>query len=194
MSSAGPAREPARRNRWPRRWRWIALAGLLGLTGVFGVGFAEGFGHDPSVVRSVLLDRPAPPLYGRTLDGAAFDRAVEHGKVLLVNVWASWCPACRAEQAVLDAAQRQLGPLGLQIIGIDMSDTVANARAFLRATGGVLYPNIEDPNAQLAISWGTFGVPETYLVDRTGTIRAKAVGAITVGWIDQHVTPMLSPH
>ena len=188
---SGPAPGPAPRRLWQRLWRWLALTVVAGLAALIVVAFVGGFGRDPSVVTSALLNRPAPPLAGRTLAGPPFSPATVRGKVLLVNIWASWCPACRAEQRLLDSVQRQLGPAGLQLVGIDMSDTVAAARAFLSQTGGQLYPQIEDPSAHLAVSWGTFGVPETYLVDRAGIIRVKATGALTPGWVRQYVLPVL---
>lgn len=181
------ARRPQRRRR--------AVGALVVATLAAGVAvmFSVGFGRDPSVVRSVLLNKPAPPLHGTTLDGGRLDIRDYRGKILLVNVWASWCKACRAEHPVLAATQRTYAGDGLQIVGIDMSDTVADARRFLTEMGGETYPSVRDPNAQIAITWGTFAVPETYLVDPTGTIREKAVGAVTPDWINAHVVPLLGP-
>jgi cytochrome c biogenesis protein CcmG/thiol:disulfide interchange protein DsbE len=91
----------------------------------------------------------------------------------------------------LAATQRAYRARGLQIIGIDMSDSLADARKFLADMGGEAYPSVRDPNAQIAVSWGTFGVPETYVVDRTGMIREKAVGAVTPAWVSGHVSPLI---
>lgn len=176
-----------------RRRRIIGAAVLVGLVALAAVVFSVGFGRDPAVVRSVLIDKPAPPLSGTTLDGAPLDLRDYRGKVVMVNVWASWCAACREEHPVLTAAQRGLADRGLQIIGVDMSDTVADAQKFLTEMGGAAYPSVQDPNAQIAIAWGTFGVPETYVLDRAGMIREKAVGAVTPDWIDAHVVPLLAP-
>ena len=181
---------PAPRRRWRRLVGAAALAAVAALAGVI---LSVGFGRDPSVVRSVLLNKPAPPLHGVTLAGGTLDLSSYRGKVVLVNVWASWCAACRAEHPVLVAAQRAYTARGLQIVGIDMSDKLTDARRFLTTMGGVNYPSVRDPNAQIAIAWGTFGVPETYVVDRTGRIREKAVGPITTAWINNHVVPLLEP-
>lgn len=186
-SSAGSTVSRPRR----ARRRLLGAALLAALAAIAGIVLGAGFGRDPSVVRSVLIDRPAPPLHGATLDGAPLDLRSYRGKTVLVNVWASWCAACRAEHPVLAAAQRAYASRGLQIIGIDMSDKPADARRFLTEMGGANYPSVTDPNAQIAISWGTFGVPETYLLDATGTIREKAVGAVTTSWVDAHVVPLL---
>lgn len=182
---------PAGNSRRPRR-RLIGVAALTALATLAAVIFSVGFGRDPSVVRSVLIDKPAPPLVGTTLDGAPLDLRGYRGKVVMVNVWASWCPACRAEHPVLAAAQRTFADRGLQIIGVDMSDKLADAKKFLTEMGGQAYPSVQDPNAQIAIRWGTFGVPETYVLDRTGIIREKAVGAVTPAWIDANVVPLLT--
>lgn len=184
-----PTAEPPARRR--RRGRRVAAAvGLALLATLAGLVFSVGFGRDPSVVRSVLIDKPAPPLRGRTLTGAPLDLRSYRGDVVLVNVWASWCAACRAEQAVLNAAAAVYRADGLRVVGIDMDDTLLDARAFVREYR-VGYPSEWDPQAQAAIAWGTFGVPETYVVDRAGTIRQKAVGALTPGWIRQHVLLLL---
>lgn len=188
-TTTGAPPAPPRRRRLRRRI--IGAAVLAALAALAAVIFSVGFGRDPSVVRSVLIDKPAPPLVGTTLDGAPLNLADYRGKVVMVNIWASWCVACRQEHPVLAAAQRGLADRGLQIIGVDMSDKVADAKRFLAEMGGAAYPSVQDPNAQIAIAWGTFGVPETYVIDRSGTIREKAVGAVTPDWIDAHVLPLL---
>lgn len=182
------AQAPPRRG---RRRRLLWCAALAAVTAAIAVVLGVGFGRDPSVVRSVLINKPAPPLYGTTLDGAAIDLRTYRGKLVLVNVWASWCAACRTEHPVLAATQSAYAEDGLQIIGIDMSDRLSDARQFLTEMGGASYPSVADPNAQLAISWGTFGVPETYVVDRSGIIREKAVGAVTTAWVNAQVVPLL---
>ncbi|MHB2024861.1 MAG: TlpA family protein disulfide reductase, partial [Mycobacteriales bacterium] len=104
------------------RRRLLLAAALAAITAVVAFTFGSGLGHNPQVVRSVLIDRRAPALSGRTLSGGSLGPAQLAGKVLLVTVWASWCPSCRAEQPILDAAQQRWGPAGLQVVGIDMSD------------------------------------------------------------------------
>lgn len=183
---------PAGNSRPRRRRRLVGTAVLAALAALAAVVFSVGFGRDPSVVRAMLIDKPAPPLSGITLDGAPLNLRDYRGKVVLVNIWASWCIACRAEHPVLAAAQRGLAGRGLQIIGVDMSDKLADAKSFLTEMGGEAYPSVRDPNAQIAVSWGTFGVPETYVVDRTGIIREKTVGAVTPDWIGAHVLPLLT--
>jgi len=178
---------PARRSR--RRWLWVTLLALGAVT-VLTV-LSAGFGRDPSVVDSVLLDGPAPLLAGPTLDGGSFDLADYRGKVVLVNVWASWCAPCRDEYPLLEAAQRELSPAGLQVVGIDTQDSTRAAQRFLDEMGGENFPNVLDPDGRKTIDWGAFGVPETYLVDRDGTLVAKQVCQLSAEWIATTVVPLL---
>lgn len=181
-----PSGSPPRRR---RRWPWLALAAAAGVavTAVLGTGF----GRDPSVVESVLLDKPAPPLAGPTLDGGRFDLADHRGRVVVINVWASWCEPCRREYPLLEQAARELGPRGVQLVGIDTQDTVEDAKAFLEEMGGENFPNVLDPDSRVALEWGVFGVPETFVVDRNGWLRAKHIGELPPGWIDAAVLPLL---
>ena len=174
-----------------RRWLWVLLVIMLAATAV--AVLSVGFGRDPSVVDSVLLDRPAPPLAGRTLDGDTLDLADYRGEVVLVNVWASWCAPCRREYPVLEQASRELEPYGLQVIGINTQDTNEDASAFLAELGGANFPSVVDPDGRIAVEWGTFGVPETFVVDRDGRLRSKVVGAVSSDWIVANVVPLLDP-
>jgi cytochrome c biogenesis protein CcmG/thiol:disulfide interchange protein DsbE len=175
----------------PSGRRLLGVGTVVALALLAAVMLGVGLSRDPSVVPSVLLDKPAPSLRGATLDGRTLDLRSYRDKVVLVNMWASWCTACRGEHPVLVATQRAYAGLGLQIIGVDMRDTLDGAREFL-ATMGAYYPTVRDPTAQIAIAWGTFGIPETYVVDRTGKIREKGVGPVTTAWVDAHVVPLLA--
>jgi cytochrome c biogenesis protein CcmG/thiol:disulfide interchange protein DsbE len=186
--SQAPTAEPARRR---RSLRWALMLVLVVIAVVVAVVLSAGFGRDPTVVQSVLLDRPAPPLAGATLGGGRFDIGDHRGEVVLVNVWASWCGPCRDEYPVLEAADRQLGPRGLAVVGINTQDSETAAQAFLDELGGQNFPSVLDPDGRIAVEWGTFGVPETFVVDRDGRLRAKMVGPVTRQWINGNVVPLL---
>lgn len=173
----------------PRRWPWLLAVAVAAV--LVTVVLSAGFGRDPTVVESVLLDRPAPPLAGPTLDGGSFDLADYRGQVVIVNVWASWCVPCRREYPVLEQASRELGPHGVQVVGINTQDTAADAKAFLGDRGGENFPSVLDPDGRMAVEWGTFGVPETFVVDRDGRLRAKVVGQVTTDWIATDVVPLI---
>lgn len=178
---------PAEKRR--RRWPW--LVALVVFTVAVVVVLASGFGRDPSVVDTVLMDQPAPPLSGTTLEGDEFDLAEYAQQVVVVNVWASWCVPCRREHPVLLDAARVLEPYGVQFVGINTQDTVEDARAFLDELGALPYPSVLDPDGRWAVEWGTFGVPETFVIDAEGRIRAKRIGELSEGWIVEAVEPLL---
>lgn len=183
------ALDPGRR---PRMWRWgvLALAAVVVATVVTVLG--TGIGRDPSIVSSRLVGRSAPPLAGPTLDGRGFDLAEQRGSVVLVNVWASWCGPCREEHPLLVEASRDLASRGLVVVGVNTKDNAADARAFLREMGGAPYRSVDDREGRHAVEWATFGVPETFVVDRRGIVRAHIAGGVSAQWIDQNVVPLLA--
>ncbi len=171
--------------------RWVVLAAaVLGIAAVVSV-LSDGFGRDPSVVPSNFVAEPAPDLVGPTLDGGSYDLDDHRSEVVLVNVWASWCGPCRTEYPVLAAAAEGLRSRGLTVVGINTQDLSGKAEEFLRDMGGEVYPSVIDEDGRHAVEWGTFGVPETFVIDGTGTVRARQVGEVTPAWIDQHVVPLL---
>ena len=174
-----------------RRGRGLKLLVLVVVAAGAVVTLSIGFGRDPSVVESVLLDEPAPPLSGATLDGGSFDLADHRGQVVVVNVWASWCAPCRREYPLLEQASARLPADGVQFVGINTQDTVEDAQAFLDEMGGSHYPNVLDPQGRWAVEWGTFGVPETFVVDQQGRLRTKHIGELAPGWIEAAVAPLL---
>lgn len=160
----------------------VALAGG-------GAAAVTGRGGAPAGI----VGSPAPVLRGSDLTAAPFDLADLRGQVVLVTVWASWCAPCRQELPVLAAAAHDLAPRGLRVIGIDFRDRAGPARRLLRASGAQQLRCVRDPDGRLAVQWGVFGVPETFLVDRAGRVRARRVGAVDQAWLHTRVEPVLTP-
>jgi cytochrome c biogenesis protein CcmG, thiol:disulfide interchange protein DsbE len=141
-------------------------------------------GGDPSRIPSALIGHPAPQtalpqLDGLVADGApvpGLDPAALKGRVSIVNVWASWCVPCHDEAPLLI---RLGGDKRLQVIGINYKDTTENARRFLGRYGNPFGIVGVDGNGRASIEWGVYGVPETFIVGRDGTIIYKLVGPIT---------------
>ena len=120
-----------------------------------------------------------PPLDGLASNGAAIpglDSTVFKGKVSLVNVWASWCVPCRDEAPLLTELGRDSR---LQLVGINYKDSTENARRFLGRYGNPFRIVGVDANGRASIEWGVYGVPETFIVGREGTIVYKLVGPVT---------------
>ena len=175
---------PATSNETPRSSRWLMALPLVvfaALAAIFWFRLGSG---DPSQIPSALIGRPAPqtplpPLEGLTNNGAAIpglDPATFKGKVSVVNVWASWCVPCHDEAPLLTELGRDNR---LQIVGINYKDSADNARRFLGRYGNPFRIVGVDANGRASIEWGVYGVPETFIVGREGTIVYKLVGPVT---------------
>jgi cytochrome c biogenesis protein CcmG/thiol:disulfide interchange protein DsbE len=152
---------------------------------------AYGFTVDPRSIPSPLVGRPAAPFALTAFDGAPVRLADLHGKVVVVNFWASWCnPACYEEAPVLERAWRTYRERGVVIVGVDIQDTEEAARKFIRDFG-LTFPNAPDPGGKVSVDYGVYGVPETFFVARDGAIRAKHVGAVTDAVIREKLEPLL---
>jgi cytochrome c biogenesis protein CcmG/thiol:disulfide interchange protein DsbE len=176
---------PPRRRR--RGWGVVLLVVVVAAAGVVLAGRLGG----PDTQPAVLVGHPAPPLQGTTLDGQPFDLTAWRGQVVLVNVWGSWCTPCRQETPLLATAYSSLHAQGLQVVGVDVRDPAGDARSFLGRYPAASWPSVADPDGRHAVDWGTYALPESYLVDRSGAIVAKSTGPLTAGWIDTHVVPQL---
>jgi len=167
-----PARAP--RARWARRLAIAAVAAVVVTGGVLGARF----GSDPTLVASPLLGKPAPRATLRLLDGRGqVSLEALRGQVVVVNFWASWCAPCRAEHPDLVAAAAAYRGAGVRFVGVVYQDTPQAARRFLEELGrGRDYLYVTDPGSRAAIDFGVFGIPETFFIDRRGTVVAKITG------------------
>jgi len=183
MSKPSTPTAPAPRRSFLMALPLIAFAGLAAL---FWLRLGSG---DPSRIPSALIGHPAPqtslpPLTGLLSDGTqvpGLDPAIFKGKVSVVNVWASWCVPCHDEAPLLTGLAKDQR---LQLVGINYKDAPDNARRFLGRYGNPFGVVGVDANGRAAIEWGVYGVPETFVVGREGTIVYKLVGPITPDNID----------
>mgnify|MGYP001819211428 FL=1 len=162
----------------------------LGIFLVLVIFFAVGLQLDPREVPSPLIDKPAP----------AFDVVQLHepdkrigadqlrGQVWLLNVWASWCVACRSEHPHLVALARQnLVP----IYGLNDQDERADALRGLQQFGDPYTVSAHDLDGRVGLNYGVYGVPETFLIDKEGVIRYKHIGPVDPDVINNTIMPMV---
>ena len=180
---------PETSGRSQQRRSWLMALPLLAfgsLAAIFWFRLGDG---DPSKIPSALIGHPAPqtplpPLPGLANGGTdvpGLDPAMFKGKVSVVNVWASWCVPCHDEAPLLTELGKDKR---LQMVGINYKDTPENARRFLGRYGNPFGIVGVDGNGRAAIEWGVYGVPETFIVGRNGTIVYKMVGPVTPENID----------
>lgn len=177
-------------------WGVKAFVGCL-LVAALGLVLAAGLGrHDAQPDSSLPItqqpDQPAPTLTGTTLTGAHFDLATLRGKVVVLNVMASWCAPCRAELPVLADAKSRFSGTGVEFVGIAMRDDPADARQLLTDTGTGSMTVLLDPDGVGAVDLGVRGVPETFVVDKAGSVRLHAFGPVTDAWFDHWLSPLVT--
>jgi cytochrome c biogenesis protein CcmG/thiol:disulfide interchange protein DsbE len=151
----------------------------------------QGLGRDPRAIPSALIDRPAPAVVARSMDGETVSLAAYRGRPVILNFWASWCFECIEEHRVLTEAHERYGD-GLVIVGVLYQDTVADARGFLARYGDGGWPNLLDADGRLAIDYGVTGVPESFFIDAAGVVRYKQYGAVTPAVLDEQLPPLLA--
>jgi cytochrome c biogenesis protein CcmG/thiol:disulfide interchange protein DsbE len=164
----------------------IPLAAFVVLSGFL----LKGLWLDPHQVPSPLIDKPAPQFHLTQVSDPdkSLSRDEMLGKVWLLNVWASWCVSCREEHPVLvDFAKSGIVP----IYGLDYKDTRDEALKWLGQLGNPYQASLFDQDGRVGIDYGVYGVPETYVIDKTGTIRYKQIGPITPEILHEKIVPLV---
>ena len=180
---AGAAEPAAPRRLWPFLVPIAIFAGI-------GVLLYLGLFRDPSLVPSPLIGKPVPefalgPVQGRTLGLSSEDLREE---VTLVNVFASWCVACRDEHPLFLALERE-GVIPIH--GLNYKDAPPDAAAWLDALGDPYTRIGADLDGRVGLDWGVYGVPETFVVDRNGRIAYKHIGPVTPRVLGEIILPLV---
>jgi cytochrome c biogenesis protein CcmG/thiol:disulfide interchange protein DsbE len=170
----------------------VAALALLALL-VFGVA---GQGTDNSIDAAIAHGRrpPTPSATSalpRLTQPGATRLADLRGKVVVVNVFASWCGPCKAEAAVLEQAERRIAGRNATILGVTYLDNSSDSEKFVRAQH-ITYPVVRDVSGSFVRSFGTTGVPETFVIDRQGRVAAARRYQVDSRWLDRVLPPVLS--
>jgi cytochrome c biogenesis protein CcmG, thiol:disulfide interchange protein DsbE len=186
MAGSSPVKAIGKSNLM-RRWLYVLPVVVFGL---MAAAFYRGLRIDSNVLPSALINEEAPqfdlpPLPGHDKGLSAADLK---GQVSLVNMFASWCAPCRVEHPVLVALAKTKR---VPIYGVDYKDAGDAALAWLAELGDP-YARIGADSGQVGIEWGVYGVPETYVIDKTGHIRYKHVGPMSADDINNTILPLVA--
>ncbi len=168
----------------------LYAAPLVGFVGL-AIAFGWGLTRNPQELPSALIGKPVPtfnlpPVQGRKLGLSSSDLK---GEVSLVNVFASWCVACRAEHPLfMQLAANKVVP----IHGINYKDAPQDAADWLDNLGDPYTRTGADRNGRVAIDWGVTGVPETFVVDAAGIVTYKQVGPVTQQALEESILPLIA--
>jgi cytochrome c biogenesis protein CcmG/thiol:disulfide interchange protein DsbE len=162
----------------------------LGIFGALVALLFVGLSLNPREVPSPLIDKPAPAFTLPQLQDAGKNLSRQDllGKVYLLNVWASWCVSCRDEQPVLTEFARGKQ---VELYGLNYKDQRADAQRWLQMFGNPYIASAFDADGRVGIDWGVYGVPETFVVDRSGVIRYKHIGPVTQNDLDTKIMPVV---
>ena len=158
----------------------LAVGGALLAVRVFsnGSGVPSGAVIEDFVSTPVAEKRPAPSFDLPSLTGSGrVSLAGYRGRIVVLNVWASWCGPCRAEAPELESVAKE--DRDVVVVGVDHEDARGDAVDFRRRFG-LTYPMAFDPRGSVAAAYGTLGLPSTYVIDPSGRIRYRLLGRVTV--------------
>lgn len=168
----------------------VASVALLSLLGI-------GMTRDPRELPSVLIGKPLPAfsLPGMKREAPPLTQVDLLGQPRIINVWASWCVACQSEHPVLLDLQRELMRKGRvhALYGVNYKDTPDAARIWLQRGGDPYVDSIVDAKGRLGIELGVYGVPETFVIDASGTIVFRHAGPLTAEIVRKQIQPLLEP-
>lgn len=178
----------------------VAVAGTALLTGCTNsTGGAGDTGYVAAATTGITDYTPAqrvtaPTLSGTTLDGKQLSLADYRGKVVVVNVWGSWCGPCRREAPALEETFSKYQPKGVQFLGINVRDDNAAAQAFV-SDQSISYPSLQDPDETLLLQFKTVvpptDIPSSMIIDRDGKLAARIIGEVTEPQLTQSLDQVL---
>jgi cytochrome c biogenesis protein CcmG/thiol:disulfide interchange protein DsbE len=179
-----------------RRLSPVAVAALVGAGALVALLAYGVFVNQPRRgIDAALAAGKRPPAPDVSLPQLGGSRRVSlrswHGKVVVLNYWASWCPPCRDESPLLERWQRRIAPLGGTVVGVDALDVTSDALGFIRRHH-LGYPMLRDADGHSQQRYGITGYPETFVIDRRGRIAAVRRGAVDDAFMARWVRPLLA--
>ncbi|MDK8463968.1 DsbE family thiol:disulfide interchange protein [Marinobacter sp. SS13-12] len=158
---------------------------------VLGVFLFAGIGKDPNKLESALIGKPVPEFRLKDLhdEERELTREVFKGQVSLLNVWGTWCPACRDEHDDLVWLAEEKG---IRIVGLNYKDNRDDALVWLDRLGDPYQVSIYDPRGRLGFDLGVYGAPETYVIDAEGIVRHRHVGVVNEKVWEQDIEPLVN--
>jgi cytochrome c biogenesis protein CcmG/thiol:disulfide interchange protein DsbE len=177
-----------------KRVLFLPLMLFLALAAIFIVQIMRNaHGDNSDSLASALIGKPAPAFDLPSLTDSTRrygPSALRDGKPLLLNVWATWCPACRAEHAFLTSLAAQ----GVRVVGIDYQDDRLKAINWLTVLGNPYALSLYDGDGMLGLDLGVYGAPETFLIDGQGIIRYRHAGALDAGVWQRELQPLFEKY
>ena len=163
----------------------VLLPSLI-ITITFLVVLASGFGNNPHEVPFVLEGEPARDFKLVDLDGREVSLTSFRGKPVVINFWSTWCGPCKVEHDILQIGSKKFP--NVQFLGVVYQDTTEATKEYL-STRRNFYPQLLDPNSDIAMDYGVAGVPETYIIAPNGSIAAKKAGVVTPEYLIEQLKP-----
>jgi cytochrome c biogenesis protein CcmG/thiol:disulfide interchange protein DsbE len=170
--------------------RGLLLSAVVAVVLSVAALLATGLGRDPAVVASPLVGRAAPAFELAGLDGPAVRLSDLRGQIVVVNFWASWCAECRTEQDALNQTWSRFRDSGVTVLGVNFQDTTPDAREYVGSLG-IRYPVVQDTESSTALAYGLRGVPETFVVDRSGHIVDRVIGPVSAKRLADRINTLL---
>lgn len=171
----------------------LAGCGTTGGSGSSDTRYVSGDGS--TIILSISERHALPAIVGPTLDGGTLSLAQLQGKVVVINVWASWCPPCRAEARTLERVYGTLKPKGVLFLGVDTRDNQVAGNAYV-TDFGITYPSWFDQDGALLLAFrGALppaAIPTTIVIDRHGRVAARALGGVDESRLLGLIEPILA--
>ena len=173
------------------RRRALLIGVVAVVVSAVAVLLSVGLRRDPAAVPSPLIGRTAPDFTLSQLDGEPFTLSKLRSQIVVVNFWASWCAECHTEQSALNETWQRFRDSGVVVVGVNFEDTTDDAIDYIRKAG-VSYPVVEDSDSRTALAYGLRGIPETFVIDRTGRIADRIIGPVDAMKLTNKITSMLA--